>query len=159
LRVGETRAVDQDLVVGEVEPWYHQFYVRRGSADWVSDQISVDGYERGLEAIDGFAFVGTTMYGSPTAFTARVYADAPGAPNVDADRVAEARLGGAGPVAIVNWEPGDEPVAIVPVPAGPVQVRVSWFGIREAAAHPDCEVGGRRPSPEHLTLEFWPLGP
>ena len=54
-----------DLEVGlVVQPWYRQFYLRRGDADWLSDEISAEGYERGLEAKDGFAYVGTTMYGN-----------------------------------------------------------------------------------------------
>ena len=57
-----------------VQPLYRQFYLRRGDAEWLSDQISDGGYERGLEAIDGFAYVGTTMYGNPIGVVARVHA-------------------------------------------------------------------------------------
>ena len=139
-----------------VRPWYRQFYVRRGDADWLSDQISDAGYERGLEAIDGFAYIGTTMYGSPTSIGVRVHDRAPGPPDADADRFAEARLTGTGDVAILNWEPGHEPVAVVPVPPGPVEIRVSWFGTSAAAAHPDWDIGGEQPSPERLILDVWP---
>lgn len=139
-----------------VMPWYRQFYVRRGDAEWLSDQISSEGYERGLEAIDGFAYVGTTMYGNPTKVAVRVHDRAPGQPDAEADRFAEARLTGSGDAAILNWEPGDDPVAVVPVPPGPVGIRASWYGTAAAAAHPDWDIGGEQLSPERLILDFWP---
>jgi len=141
-----------------VQPLYRQFYLRRGDAEWLSDQISDGGYERGLEAIDGFAYVGTTMYGNPIGVVARVHALAPGAPDADADRVAEARLHGDGDVAILSWDPDQEPVATVPLPHGSVHIRASWYGMGEAAAHTDFDVGGEDLSPERLRIDFWPLG-
>ena len=58
-----------------IRPWYRQFYLRRGDAEWYSDRISDDGYASGLEAVDGFAYVGTTMYGSPTELVIKVRQD------------------------------------------------------------------------------------
>lgn len=36
-------------------------------------------------------------------------------------------------------------------------VRASWFGTAEAATHPDNDMGGDDLSPEHVTLDFWPV--
>lgn len=138
-----------------VRPWYRQFYLRRGDAEWYSDRISDDGYASGLEAVDGFAYVGTTMYGSPTEVVIRVRAADPGKP-VSADRSAEAVLSGDGDLAILNWEPDDHPVATIHMPEGNVRVRASWFGTQVAAAHPDSDVGGEERSPEHIVLDLWP---
>ena len=74
-----------------IRPWYRQFYLRRGDAEWYSDRISDHGYTSGLEAVDGFAYVGTTMYGSPTEVVIEVRQDDPGIPE-SADRSAEAVL-------------------------------------------------------------------
>ena len=139
-----------------VLPWYRQFYLRRGDAAWLSDQISPEGYERGLEAIDGFAYVGTTMYGNPTGVMARVHDAAPGPPDANPDRVAEARLGGSGEVAIRSWDPSEEAAGVIALPDGPVHIRAAWYGMSEAAAHPDRELGGDDLSPERLTIDFWP---
>ncbi len=139
-----------------VKPWYRQFYVRRGGAEWLADQVSPEGYERGLEAIGGFAYVGTTMYDNPTKVVVRVHDMAPGPPDGEADRVAEACLAGSGDVAVLNWEVGDDAMAVVAVPSGPVAIRVSWHGTAAAAAHPDCDVGGEQPSPERLILDLGP---
>jgi hypothetical protein len=139
-----------------VKPWYRQFYLRRGDADWLSDQVSDEGYERGLQAIDGFAYIGTTMYGSPTNVGVRVHDTDPGPPDAHVDCFAEARLTGSGDVAILNWEPGDDPAAVIPVPPGPVAIRVSWLGTNAAAAHPDWDIGGEQLSPERLILDLWP---
>ena len=49
-----------------VKPWYRQFYLLRGEAEWTSDRVSPGAYESCLEAIDGFVYVGTSMYGHPT---------------------------------------------------------------------------------------------
>lgn len=151
------------MVEAEVEvvvlPWYRQFYLRRGDADWLADRISPEGYERGLEAIGGFAYVGTTMYSNPTVVAARVHDTAPGAPDADADRVAEARLDGTGDVAIRNWDPSQEPVTVIPLPQGRVHIRATWYGMTQAAAHPDCDLGGGDLSPERLILDFWPSLP
>ena len=50
-----------------VHPWYRQFYLRRGDAEWASDRVTAEGYAVRIEAIDGFVYVGTSMYGHPTA--------------------------------------------------------------------------------------------
>lgn len=72
--------------------------------------------------------------------------------------VAEARLHGDGDVAILSWDPDQEPVASVPLPHGSVHIRASWYGMGEAAAHTDFDVGGEDLSPERLRIDFWPLG-
>jgi hypothetical protein len=138
-----------------VRPWYRQFYVQRGAAEWRSDQVSVDGYERGLEAIGGFLFVGTTMYGSPTRVTVRVHPENPGVSQA-ADRSADDTLAGEGSIAVLNWEPGEPPVAEVVVQDGVLGVRASWYGTADAASHPDFDLGGDDPSPESIILDVWP---
>lgn len=138
-----------------VRPWHRQFYLRRGDAEWCSDRISDDGYASGLEAVDGFAYVGTTMFGSPTEVLIRVHPAEPGTPAF-ADRSAEAVLSGAGDLAVLNWEPDDHPVTTIDLPAGHVRLRASWFGTQAAAAHLDSDVGGEELSPERVVLDLWP---
>lgn len=140
-----------------VKPWYRQFYLRRGEAEWQSDRISNEGYERGFEAVNGFVYVGTTMYGNPTRVMVLVHDGNPGPPDPAAERVVEARLDGAGDIAVLNWDPGEDPVAVAPVPDGSLQIRASWFGMNDAAAHPDWDVGGDALSPEQLALDVWPV--
>jgi hypothetical protein len=147
-RPAETTAV--------VRPWYRQFYVRRGDAEWRSDEISDDGCERGLEAIGGFVYVGTAMYGSPTELAVRVHTSEPRPPE-SAERTAQVTVGGDGDLQILNWEHGEDPVAVVAVPVGPVVLRVGWSGTSAAVGHPDYEVGGDSLSPERLVLDVWPL--
>ena len=138
-----------------VRPWYRQFYLRRGDAEWRSDQITQAGYERGAEEIDGFVYVGTTMYGSPTRLTVQVHATDPGAPS-DTDRAEVITINGSGDLAVLNWEPGEPAVAAIPVPTGPLCARLCWYGIDAAAAHPDNDTGGDEVSPESLTIDIWP---
>jgi hypothetical protein len=147
--------VSEDSVSAIVRPWYRQFYLRRGEADWSSDHVSDDGYASGLEAIDGFVYVGTTMYGSPTEVVVSVRDADPG-PHASADRTAGGVLNGDGDLAVLNWEPGDDPVAAVRLPTGDVLLRVSWFGTQVAAAHPDAEFGGDDRSPERIVVDLWP---
>jgi len=137
-----------------LKPWYRQFYVRRGDAPWASDEVSSEGYDRGVEAIGGFMYVGTTMYGSPTTVTVEVTETEPPTPS-DADKCATVEVGGAGPLALLSWG-DDEPVAIIDVPRGSLRCRVSWTGSEEASAHPDAEIGGQSPSPEALRIQVWP---
>ena len=144
-------------VAAVVRPWYRQFYLRRGEAEWRSDQISDGGYEQGLEAVDGFVYVGTTMYGSPTEVVVRVHTSEPAMPQ-SAERTAEVTVEGAGDLSVLNWEPGDPPVAEVALPAGAVRLRVGWVGSAAAEAHPDFDLGGTEQSPEHLLLDIWPEG-
>lgn len=140
-----------------VRPWYRQFYLRRGAAEWRSDQISDEGYSVGLETLGGFVYVGTTTYGSPTRLTIRVHSSDPG-PSRSADRTAEALLTGDGDLAVLNWNRGDPAVAEVALPTGDMRARMSWHGTAAAQAHPDCEIGGEDLSPEHLVLDLWPAG-
>jgi hypothetical protein len=140
-----------------VHPWYRQFYLRRSDAEWCADQVSDDGYVQGLEAIDGFVYVGTTMYGSPTEVAIHLHATDPG-PNPAADRLAESMLTGeGGDLDVHNWEAGDPPVATVSLPRGALRLRASWFGMREAAAHPDVDLGGTARSPERIVIDLWPV--
>lgn len=138
-----------------VRPCYRQFYLRRGEADWNSDKVSQTGYENGLEEIDGFVYVGTTMYSSPTRLTVQLHPSDPG-PATDADLIMETAIGGEGDLAILNWEPGEPAVATIRVPAGRLRARVSWYGLEAAERHPDNDTGGDQLSPEHLTLDLWP---
>ncbi|MEZ5377721.1 MAG: hypothetical protein R2733_14545 [Acidimicrobiales bacterium] len=138
-----------------VRPWHRQFYLRRGASEWKSDQVSDAGYKAGVEAIEGFVYVGTTMFGSPTRLSIRTHSSDPGPPQ-SADRSAEVTITGAGNLAVLNWDPGEPCVGEVELPDGPVCARVSWHGTKQAAAHEDCEVGGERSSPEYLVLDVWP---
>jgi hypothetical protein len=139
-----------------VQPWYRQFYLRRGDAEWCSDRISDDGYAQGLEAIDRFVYVGTTMYGSPTEVVVGVHFVDPGL-HRSADRHADAVLGGDGDLAVLNWEPGGPPVTTVRLPPGNFAVRASWFDTAAAAEHRDVESGGDVRSPERIALDLWPV--
>ena len=138
-----------------VRPWYRQFYLQRGDAEWCSDRISDDGYARGLEAIDGFVYVGTTMYGSPTEIVVGVHVEDPGL-HGSADRHVDAILGGDGDLEVLNWEPGEPPVTTVGLPSGTLALRASWFDTASAAEHHDVESGGDDRSPEHIALDLWP---
>ena len=138
-----------------VRPCYRQFYLRRGQAEWRSDEISAAGYEQGLEEVEGFVYVGTAMYSSPTRLAIAVHPSDPGAPP-NADRVAMVAITGHGDLAVLNWEPGVPAVATVRVPTGRLLARVGWYGSDVAAQHPDNDIGGDEVSPEHLTLDLWP---
>jgi hypothetical protein len=144
-------------VTAVVRPSFRQFYVRRGDAPWASDEVSASGYEARLEAIDGFVYIGTEMYGSPTRVTVEVLdSEPPVAPR--AERHADSRIDGSGPLAVLSW--GEtEPDLVVDVPAGTLRVRASWFGTEEAAKHPDWDLGGDDESPESVTLQVWPERP
>jgi len=137
-----------------VRPCYRQFYLRRGEADWNSDRVSQTGYENGLEEIDGFVYVGTTMYSSPTSVIVQLHSSDPGSPS-NADRVMETVIGGEGDLAILNWEPGERAVATIRVPTGRLSARVSWHGLEAAEHHPDYDTGGDELSPEYLTIDLW----
>ena len=150
------RVADEVTVL--VRPWYRQFYVRRGAAEWRSDEVSDEGYERGLEAVDGFMYVSTTMFGSPTRVTVRVHDEEP-AIDAAAERTADTTVTGDGPIAVLNWDPSDPPVASIAVPQGRLSVRASWHGVSEARNHPDSEFGGDDTSPERVVLDVWPTEP
>jgi len=138
-----------------VKPWYRQFYLRRGDAEWASDRVSDRGYERRLEAIEGFVFIGTTMYGSPTSVVVELHDGDVGRLDSSADRVVEASISGEGSIAILNW--GEvQPVRVMSVPRGSARLRTSWFGIGAAEVHPGNDRGGDEESPEHLLLQLWP---
>jgi hypothetical protein len=137
-----------------VSPWYGQFYLRRGEAPWASDRISEAGYEDLLEGIDGFAYVGLEMYGSPTHMTIEVHDTGPPVPE-DAEHVVEVSMTGAGPLGILDWG-DDEPGTVVAVPEGPLRLRVSWLGIGAALQHPDRDLSGPDESPERLLVHLWP---
>lgn len=143
-----------DSTTAVVTPWYRQFYLRRGEADWASDQVSEAGYERGLDAIDGFVYVGTTMFGNPTEVSVEVHESHP-EPSDEADRVVEVPLAGSGSLAILSWG-SSEPEATVELPEGPCRLRASWYGMADAEQHPDYDLGGADLSPERVLVEIWP---
>jgi hypothetical protein len=140
-----------------VHPWYRQFYLRRGDAEWASDRVTAEGYAGRIEAVDGFVYVGTSTYGHPTSVRVEVYDIAPDAPD-DADHEAEVPLLGEGPLAVLSWG-DDEPLATAELPDGPCRLRASWFGVADAEAHPDNDLGGEDPSPERLLFQAWPAAP
>ena len=145
--------VDQTTTV--VKPWYRQFYLRRGDAEWASDRVSDDGYEVRLEAIGGFVYVGTSMYGHPTEVRTELHDSEPDAVADDADHVAEVSVGGDAHLAILSWG-DDDAEATIELRPGPHRLRASWFGLAAADAHPDNDVGGEEPSPERLLFQLWP---
>ena len=146
------------MLIGQVsvvvKPWYGQFYLQRGNASWASDRVSDIGYETRLEAAEIFVYVGTSMYGHPTAVRMEVHDHEPGL-SESADQVVEVGLGGVGGVAVLNWG-DDTPVAKIEVPDGPCRLRGSWFEIAAAQAHPDNDLGGGELSPENLLIQVWP---
>lgn len=137
-----------------VRPWYRQFYLRRGPAPWASDEVSSDGYATGVEAIGGFVYVGTTMYGSPTNVTIEVSDAEPANPH-GTDRSATVTIRGEGSLALLSWGE-DEPVAIAHAPEGPLRCRVIRTGTDAASNHPDVEGGGESLSPEAIVIQVWP---
>ena len=108
-----------EAVATIVNPWYRQFYLLRGEAEWASDRVSPEAYETCLEAIGGFVYVGTSMYGHPTRARVEVHDAEPLDVAADADRVTEVSLAGDGPLAILSWGAND-PEATVDLPAGPL---------------------------------------
>jgi hypothetical protein len=107
-----------------------------------------------MEAIGGFAFVGTEMYGSPTRVTVEVYdSEAPTVEN--AERSVEVSVDEDGPISILSWGE-DVAEAVVDVPAGPLRLRGSWFGLSSTVGHPDYDSGGDAESPERVLFQVWP---
>lgn len=140
-----------------VRPSYRQFYLRRGAAEWRSGEISDNGYAEGVEAIEGFVYVGTAMYGSPTRLSVLMHFSDPG-PSESAERTAEFLLTGTGDLEVLNWDPDEPAVAEVSLPSGSLKARLNWYGTAIAQVHPDCDVGGDDLSPEYLVLDLWPAG-
>lgn len=137
-----------------VNPWYRQFYLLRGDDPWASDQVSREGYERRLDAIGGFVYVGTSMYGNPVVVTLELHDEEPRV-SEDADHVADVPLSGSGTLAVLNW--GDnEPEATFELPAGPLRLRTVHAGLAAADAHPDNDLAGEDPSPETIVVQLWP---
>ena len=143
-----------EAVATVVKPWYRQFYLLRGEAEWASDRVSSDAYETCLEAIDGFVYVGTAMYGHPTDVRVELHDAEPLEVAAEADRVVEVSLAGEGALAILSWGAND-PEATVELPAGPLRLRGNWFGLAAADAHPDNDLGGGEPSPERVLFQLW----
>ena len=141
-------------VSAEVHPWYWQFYLLRGEADWESDRVSSQGYDLHLESIGGFVYVGTWTYGSTTSVTLEFHDDEPTAP--PSDHSVEISLGGDGPLALLNWESGEAPVAQVDLPPGPMALRGSWTGLQTVMDFPEQEISGDLPSPEAIQFQIWP---
>lgn len=137
-----------------VKPWYRQFYLRRGAAEWASDQVSDAGYAAGAEAIGGFVYVGTAMYGNPTSVSVELCEANPALPE-GVEHSVDLELDGAGPLAVLGWG-DDDPVAVVEVPEGQLHLRVNWVGTDAASVHPDAEVGGATLSPERVAIQVWP---
>jgi hypothetical protein len=138
----------------EVHPWYWQFYLQRGDAEWASERVSAQGYDLHLESFGGFVYVGTWTYGGVTSVTLEIHDDEPIAPK--SDHAAEVPLGGDGPLALLNWEPGEAPVAQVDLPAGPMALRASWTGLQAVLDSPELEVSGGLLSPEVIQFQIWP---
>ena len=136
-----------ESVGAEVHPWYWQFYLLRGSAEWSSDQVSPKGYETQLESIGGFVYVGTWTYGSTTSVIVELHDSEP--TPAKADHVVEVTLDGGGALALRNWDPDDAPVAQVGLPSGRLALRGSWTGLQAVVA-------GDQASPEVIRFQIWP---
>ena len=137
-----------------VNPWYRQFYLQRGDEPWASDQVTAGGYDRALDAVGGFAYVGTSMYGNPVEVALELHDEEP-PPHEEADRVTEVSLAGSGPLGVLSW--GDlEPELTFALAEGPLRLRGSFFGLAAADAHPDNDVSGDELSPERIVLQLWP---
>ena len=137
-----------------VNPWYRQFYLLRGDDPWASDQVTREGYERRVDAIGGFVYLGTSMYGNPVVMTLELHDDEPPV-SEDADHVAEVPLSGSGPLAVLSWGQ-DEPEATFELPAGPLRLRTVHAGLAAADAHNDNDLGGEDLSPETIVAQLWP---
>jgi hypothetical protein len=138
-----------------VQPSYSQFYLKRGDAEWASESVSDEGYEARLEVIDGFVYVGVSMYGNPTEVTFEVYDSLPTEIIPEADHVVEASITSEGPMCIFSW--GDDfPEVFIDTPSGPLRLRASWKGIAAALARPDREGTSDEVSPESLVFQVWP---
>jgi hypothetical protein len=140
-----------------VEPWYWQFYLKRGAAEWASDKVSAEGYDTRLEVIDGFIFVGVNMYGNPTEVTFEVHDTQPSDIIPAADHVVEVSVAGDGPIGVYNWDQPSPPVALINIdtPPGPLRLRASWTCIAAAQAHPDRAGTSDVLSPERLLFQVW----
>ena len=140
-----------------VQPSYRQLYLRRGDAPWASARVSEGGYDRALDAADGFAYVGTSMWGYAVEVALELH---DGEPPVrgDADRITEVSLTGSGPLGVFGWG-DDEPQLTFELPEGPLRLRASFFGLAAADAHPDNDLAGEELSPEGIVLELWPALP
>jgi len=142
-----------ESVTAVVESSYWQFYLQRGDAEWLPDQISDEAYQNHLECVGGFVYVGTSTYGSPTTVTIEVHDCEPNP--APAERIVEVMVDGEGSLTLWNW-PGDGPVAQVELPVGPVSLRASWAGMEAASEFPEREAPGDLPSPEEIQLQLWP---
>jgi hypothetical protein len=116
--------------------------------------VSSEGYDLHLESMGGFVYVGTWTYGSATTVTLEFSDSEPKAP--PSDHAVEVSLGGDGPLALLNWEPGEAPVAQLDLPPGPVALRGSWTGLQAVMDFPEQEVSGDLPSPEAIQFQIWP---
>ena len=147
-------AIDQRILV---EPDYGQFYLRRGGHDdWHSGDVPFLGYERRLWSSGTFVVVLTDRKYGTTSVQVQVVGDVPtAAPAPQWQHVVEDSLVAGGDLEIFNWG-GHEPVANVPLPSGPVRLRVAWSGLVENRFEGLDEDGN---SDEHLLIQVWPQEP
>lgn len=121
---------------------------------WRSDSVSPDGYERHLEALEGFVYIGTWTYGGTTSVVVEVHQSEPTL--TEADHVVEVTLDGDGPLAILNWSESDGVAAEVDLPPGRMALRSSWTGLESLKEFPELEVASDWLSPEMIRLQIWP---
>lgn len=137
-----------------VEPDYGQFYLRRAGSAWQSDAVPSQGYERHLWSSGTFVMVGTVRKYGTTPLQVQVLDSEPELlPGDGWQHVVEESLEPGGDLEVLNWDPG-EPVATVPIPQGPVRLRVSWAGLDEGNSFEGLDEDGN--SSEHLLLQVWP---
>jgi hypothetical protein len=146
-----TPAANYEVVV---EPDFGQFYLRRQDADWQSDAVPADGYERLLWSSGTFVMVGTVRKYGPTPLRVQVLDSAPEMlPDDPWKHVVEDSLGPGGDLEVFSW-PGDQPVMTVSVPHHAVRLRVGWAGLDEANDFEGLDEHGN--SEEHLLVQVWP---
>lgn len=137
---------------GSVEPDYGQFYLRTGSGEHASDQVSEPGYEAHLEVpAPGFIYVGTLKKFSATPVRVEVHDGKPDSLPAKWQHVAEVSFTGDGTLEVLSW-PADVAFS-VRTPDGPLRLRVMWAGLEAELAEGLPE---GRPSDEHLELAIWP---
>jgi len=142
-------------VTAQIEPDYFQFYARRASGDWASDQTPSTGYEAHLWSNGEFVMIGTARKFGTTAVAVEVWETQPDQPDDHWQHVAEVSLESGGPLEILSW--GDETPAIVaPIDEGSVRLRALWAGL-VGRRFEGLDADGT--SDEHLALQVWAATP
>lgn len=142
-------------MTAQIEPDYFQFYARRASAEWASDQTTSTGHEARLWTNGEFVTIGTARKFGTTTVAVEVWDTPPDPPAEHWQHVAEVSLGPGGSLEIFSW--GDEtPAVVVPISEGWVRLRVLWGGL-VAGRFEGMDDDGT--SDEHCALQVWGMSP